>query len=75
MTEPNVELRQGVASAWNTGAFTCDVQLTGSLHQWAKAIPVARNILAADMVAGRKVMVAFPDPLNHADAVVIAVYV
>jgi hypothetical protein len=75
MTEPNVEFRHGIASAWNAGAFTCDVKLTGSLHQWAKAVPVARNILAGDMVNGRQVIVAFPDPMNHGDAVVVCVYV
>lgn len=75
MNEPTVLLRHGISSAWNAGAFTCDVKLTGSLQQWAKAVNVSRNILAADMVAGRQVIVAFPEELNHGDAVVIAVYV
>jgi hypothetical protein len=67
-------IRQGILKAWNSGAYTATVQLTGSLQLWLTNVPVSRNIASADMVVGRKVGVALWDPSNHTDAVVFAVY-
>jgi hypothetical protein len=67
-------IRQGILKAWSSGTYTATVQLTGSLQLWLTNVPVARNILSADMIVGRKVGVALWDPSNHTDAVVFAVY-
>jgi hypothetical protein len=68
------EVRAGVLKAWNAGTYQADVQLTGSLTLWLKAVPTSRAIASAEMVAGRKVDVILFDPTNPADAVVTAVY-
>ena len=50
----------------------------GAAHGLAPAgcasVPVAAQIAAAEMTAGRKVAVALFDPTNPADAVVFAVW-
>lgn len=62
----------GVLKTWNGAAYTADVQLTQSATYFDQ-VPVARNIAAPEMVAGRYVIVAVPNT-NPKDAVVIAVF-
>jgi hypothetical protein len=68
------ELRQGTLKAFDNVNWLATVQLTGSLAQWLRAVPVSRSIAAAEMVTGRKVAVALFDPTNSSDAVVTAVW-
>lgn len=68
------ELHQGVLKVWDGVNWKADVQLTGSLQLWLKAVPVARDIAAVEMVVGRKVAVALFDPSNPDDAAVLAVW-
>ncbi|HYM16485.1 MAG TPA: hypothetical protein VEZ14_13090 [Dehalococcoidia bacterium] len=68
------ELHQGVLKVWDGVNWKADVQLTGSLQLWLKAVPVARDIAAVEMVVGRKVAVALFDPSNPNDAAVLAVW-
>lgn len=68
------ELHQGTIKAWDAVNYKADVQLTGSLQLWLKAVPVARDIAGAEMVVGRKVAVALFDPTNPDDAAVTAVW-
>lgn len=68
------DLRRGILRAWNSGAYTADVQLDGSLHQLLTGIPVARDIASAEMVTGRKVCVALFNHSDPADAAVLAVW-
>jgi len=68
------EVRPGILKGWNAGAYQSDVQLTGALTLWLKAIPTSRAIASAEMVVGRKVAVVMFDPTNPTDAVVTAVY-
>jgi hypothetical protein len=74
MTTQNPELRAGILRAFNAGTYQATVQFTGSLQQYVAGVNVARDIAAGDMVAGRKVAVAFFDPSNHQDAVLFAVW-
>lgn len=67
------ELRQGVLKSFDNVNWLATVQLTGSLQTWLSSVPVARNIAAAEMTAGRKVAVALFDPSSPADAVLFAV--
>ncbi len=69
-----MELHSGILKAFDSGTYTATVQLTGSLAQWLRTVPVNRGIAAAEMVASRKVAVALFDPSNPADAVVLAVW-
>ena len=69
------EMRAGVLKAFDNVNWLATVQLTGSLQQWVTKVPVARNIAAAEMTAGRKVAVLLFDPANHTDAVVVGVWV
>ena len=74
MADGQGEIRGGILKAWNAGAYTADVQLTGSLTLWLKSVPVSRSIAGAEMIVGRKLAVVLFDPTNPADAVVTAVY-
>ena len=67
-------IEHGILKAFNAGAYTATVQLTGSLAQWLTAIPVSRSIASGEMTVGRKVAVAVFDATNPTDAVVIAVW-
>ncbi len=69
------ELNQATLKSFDNVNWLATVQLTGSLQTWLSGVPVARNIAAAEMTAGRKVAVALFDPTNQADAVVFAVWV
>jgi hypothetical protein len=69
-----VEIRKGEVKTFDSGSYTATVQVAGSLSVWLEGVPVARNIPAAEMVAGRACAVLFFDPSNPKDAVVLAVY-
>lgn len=68
------ELHSGILRAFDAGTYTATVQLTGSLMLNLAGVPVSRDIAAGDLVTGRKVAVAFFDPSNHTDAVLLAVW-
>lgn len=74
MTQQAPELRNGILKAFDSGAYQATVQFTGSLLLFVSSIPVSRDIAPSDLTAGRKVAVAFFDPLNQADAVLFAVW-
>jgi hypothetical protein len=67
-------VEHGILKAFNSGAHTATVQMTGSLSQWLTGVPVSRAIASGEMIAGRKVAVAVFDASNPADAVVVAVW-
>ena len=69
------EVRSGTLKAFDNVGWLATVQLSGSLSQWLRGIPVSRSIAAAEMIAGRKIALALFDPTNAADGVVVAVYV
>lgn len=64
----------GILKAFDSATYTATVQLTGSLAQWLRTVPVYRGIPSAEMTTGRKVAVALFDPTNPTDAVVLAVW-
>ena len=69
-------IRDAVVRAFSSGAYTADVQLTGSLPTYLTGVAVARNIATAEMVAGRRCAIAFfADASDPTNAVVFAVYV
>jgi hypothetical protein len=68
------ELRTGTLKAFDSANWLATVQVTGSLAQWLRAVPVSRAIASAEMTAGRKVALALFDPTNPSDAVVFAVW-
>ena len=67
-------LRKGLLKSFNSGDYTASIQLTGSYKACLEGITVARNLPAAEMVAGRKVAVVFFDEHNPKEALVVAVY-
>lgn len=68
-------LRAGRLVSFDSGASTAVVQLDGSLSSYLSGVTVAESIADAQMVADRRVLVAFVDADNPDDAVVIAVWV
>ncbi len=69
-----MRLRKGKLKAFDSGSYTATVQVAGSLSVWLSGVPVARNIPAAEMVAGRACALIFFDDANPDDAVLVAVY-
>lgn len=69
-----MELRRGVVKSFDAGTYKATVQVAGSLAVWLEGVAVARNIAAAEMVAGRSCALVFFDPANPGDGVIIAVY-
>ena len=69
-----MRLRKGVLKSFNFGAYTATVQLASSYKVYLEDVAVARNLPAAEMVSGRKVVVVFFDEHNPKEAVVVAVY-
>lgn len=67
-------IHTAILRAFDSGAYTATLQLTGSLQRYVAGIPVARNIASGEMTAGRKVAVSMFDPSNPADGVVFAVW-
>ena len=70
-----MELKKATVKSFNSSTYKATLQVAGSLATWLEDVPVARNIAAVEMVAGRSCAVLFFDPANPQDAVVIAVYV
>jgi hypothetical protein len=69
-----VEIRQATLKSFDNTNWLATVQVTGSLTQWLRSVPVSRSIAAAEMTTGRKVSLAVFDPTNSSDAVVFAVW-
>jgi len=69
-----MSLRKGMLKSFNSGVYTATVQLASSYKVSLEDVAVARNLPAAEMVSGRKVVVVFFDEHNVKEAVVIAVY-
>ena len=61
----------GILKTWDNVNYKAGVQLAGSVTTYFDNLSVARNIASADMIIGRHVVVAIPNPK---DAVVIAVF-
>lgn len=67
-------VRAGVVKAFDAGSYRATVQLAGSEASWLHGVPVARNVAAGEMTAGRRCAVLFLDDANPEDAVVVAVW-
>ena len=67
-------MRRGTVQAFDGGAYTATVQLTGSVPTWLEDVRVSRGIPSAEMVTGRNCAVLFLDPANPEEAVVVAVW-
>jgi hypothetical protein len=50
------------------------VQIPGSLSDWLTLVPVARNIDAGELTAGRNVALMLFEPSNPQEIVVVAVW-
>ena len=67
-------VRKAELKSFDAGSYTATVRLAGSLSVWLSGVPVARNIAAVEMQAGRSCAVIFFDDANPKDAVLVAVY-
>ena len=67
-------IRRGVVKGFDSGSYRATVQVAGSLSVWLENVPVARNIPAIEMVAGRNCALIFFDDANPSDGVLVAVY-
>ena len=69
-----MDIRRGILRAFDSGSYRATVQVAGSVATYLRDIAVARNIAAGELVDGRRVAVAFFEPSNPGDAVLIAVW-
>jgi hypothetical protein len=67
-------IKRGVVKSYSASTHMASVQIAGSLEVWLTSIPVATDIPAADVIAGRECAVLFFTDDNPDDAVVITVH-
>lgn len=65
---------RGKIVSFNAGTWTAVIRLDGSAAQTLTGVATARNIAAAEMTAGRKVVLDSGDHNNPTDFVVTAVW-
>jgi len=69
-----VRIKKAELKSFSSVSYTATVQLAGSHQVYLEDVTVARDLPAAEMVAGRRVGVLFFDENSPKEAVVIAVY-
>ena len=69
-----MSLRKAILKSFDSGTYTATIQVSGSQKVYLEEIAVARNIPAAEMVNGRKLIVAFFNEHRLREAVVVGVY-
>jgi hypothetical protein len=67
-------IKKAILRSFDSGNYAATIQISGSGKTYLEDVPVARNLPAAEMSAGRELAVIFFDAHNAKDAVVIAVY-
>ena len=67
-------VKKAILKSFNTELYAAVIQVSGSRKVYLENIAVARNIPAAEMLAGRKTAVLFFDESNPKGGLVIAVY-
>lgn len=67
-------IKKATLQSFDSATYCATLQLQGSLSWWLHDVPVARNIPASEMVAGRNCAVLLFDPTNPSEAVVTAVW-
>lgn len=65
---------RGTLKAFNTADYTATVQLYGPNLGRLDAVKVSRGLSAAEMVAGRTVIIDSADHFRLSEAVVVAVF-
>jgi hypothetical protein len=68
-------IKKAILRSFDSGSYTATVEITGSSKTYLEGVPVAHNLPAVEIAAGRKLAVLFFDEHNVKDAVVVAVYV
>lgn len=68
-------IKKATLRNFDSGNYTSIIDIAGSGKTYLDGVPVARNLPAAEMLAGRKVVVIFFDEHNVKDAVIAGVYV
>ena len=69
-----MRLRKAELKSFNASNYTATVRLANGYKVYLEDVAVARNVPAAEMVAGRKVAIIFFDENSPKEAVVTAVY-
>jgi hypothetical protein len=68
-------VKKAVLRSFDSGNYTATIEISGSGKTYLEGVPVAHNLPAGEITAGRKLAVLFFDEHNVKDAVVVAVYV
>jgi len=69
-----MKFRKAELKSFDSGSYKATVRLAGSYKVYLEDVSVARNLPAAEMVAGRRLAVLFFDDHSPGEAVVVAVY-
>jgi hypothetical protein len=69
-----MSIHKGILKNFNSGDYTATIRLSGSDRTYLEDVAVARNIPAAEMIAGSMVAVIFFDEHNAKEAVVAGVF-
>jgi hypothetical protein len=68
-------VKKAVLRSFDSGNYTATIEISGSGKTYLEGVPVAHNLPAGEITAGRKLAVLFFDEHNVKDSVVVAVYV
>src|SRR6266508_2870637 len=67
-------LKRGIIKSYTASTHKAAVQIAGSLSVWLADIPIATDIAAAEVVAGRECAVLLFTDDNPSDAVVLTIH-
>ena len=67
-------LKRGIIQAFDPVTWTATVQVLPSQGNYLAGVPVAKHLLAAEIVPGDACALLFFNELNPADAIIMAVY-
>jgi hypothetical protein len=67
-------IKKGVLKNFDSGDYTATIRLSGSDRAYLEDVAVSRGIPAAEMVAGRALVVVFFEEHNAKEAVVTGVF-
>jgi len=67
-------IQRGTLLSFSSATYTASVLLAASASTSVEGVPVSRGIAAGELVAGRRVAVAFFDGLDPEDSMIVGVW-
>ena len=69
-----ITIKKAILKNFDAVNYKAVIQISGSSTAYLEGVTTARNLSAAEMIPGRKLIVIFWDENNPSEAVVMGVY-